>query len=93
MFQAVFFFFRYSTALWAREKQNNAACEVVVLNSRAHPVSGSPSAFSAADRAIATSWAYLRNGRIRGVPREGFSELISMNEVEQFIFEPALKTR
>ena len=53
--------------------------------------SSSPSAFSS--RPGYTSWAYLRNGRIRGVPREGFSELISMNEVEQFIFEPALKTR
>ena len=53
--------------------------------------SSSPSAFSS--RPGYTSWAYLMNGRIRGAPREDFSELISMNEVEQFIFEPALKAR
>ena len=53
--------------------------------------SSSPSAFSS--RPGYSSWAYLRNGRIRGVPREVFSELISMNEVEQFIFGPALEAR
>ena len=41
--------------------------------------SSSPSAFSS--RPGYASWAYLMNGRIRGVSREDFSELISMNEV------------
>ncbi len=53
--------------------------------------SNSPSAFSS--RSGYSSWADLRNGCIRGVSREVFSELISMNELGQSIFEPALKAR